>query len=597
MCSAVSKRRNPCPNPAARDGLCAAHANRAALWDACDKFLASSLYEQYSRDLPHWVISHLTSERSSDRRRALRFVELCMVVASPEYRELTEADRRALTEGDVDTRWRAFEQLRFRGVLASQERVVPEPLAPEPPPVPRKKPGRLGPGKVTGAEEVFSYAEAREKLEEILKRRHVRSKARRQYLIPHELLDFDGDIAYGPSIVKGDGRVTLHWRETRGGRRVQVYEAGGTKAGQDMPLVSESLYQQMFECLKHLPGYTETCAHTGKPLKQALRTIADKLLKGEIEKIEEVRFRRFRERIAVFLDLENLVADYCKQGRWSDAARMLGEWVGKFASRGPIVEALACGEPKIAAQLRPKLEGFGVRTVAHPGGPNAADKKLLRYLRRVSSCDTVVIGSGDGDFAEAARELRQKNKRVELIYRKGKISAELYMSVDGSHELTSSGIEGERLGVKTSLRRRAQLIVLPLARLREWAGQVLSPLTPERIMALLVIPIAAGALTAGEYPPSSTETTTAAAAKVSQPLRVAAEISTASLHPQADKMPPTLRHQGTQRNLSPVVELKGDSTKERPVPAGASVGPVGIDCTPSETGPVMSILCALAPRS
>ncbi len=46
------------------------------------------------------------------------------------------------------------------------------------------------------------------------------------------------------------------------------------------------------------------------------------------------------------------------------------------------------------------------------------------------SCDMVVIGSGDHIFVDAARALRARGRRVELIAPPGCLSADLYVCVD-----------------------------------------------------------------------------------------------------------------------------------------------------------------------
>ncbi|MGZ4146005.1 MAG: NYN domain-containing protein [Actinomycetota bacterium] len=75
------------------------------------------------------------------------------------------------------------------------------------------------------------------------------------------------------------------------------------------------------------------------------------------------------------------------------------------------------------------------------GGPDAADHELLERINRdiPPSCDTVVIGSGDGIFAGVAREFRARGLRVEVIARAGSIAAGLYRAAHECH-LIDDGI-------------------------------------------------------------------------------------------------------------------------------------------------------------
>ncbi|MGZ4205943.1 MAG: NYN domain-containing protein [Actinomycetota bacterium] len=82
-----------------------------------------------------------------------------------------------------------------------------------------------------------------------------------------------------------------------------------------------------------------------------------------------------------------------------------------------------------------------VRMFGHCGGPDAADHELLERINRdiPPSCDTVVIGSGDGIFAGVAREFRARGLRVEVIARAGSIAAGLYRAAHECH-LIDDGI-------------------------------------------------------------------------------------------------------------------------------------------------------------
>jgi NYN domain len=142
------------------------------------------------------------------------------------------------------------------------------------------------------------------------------------------------------------------------------------------------------------------------------------------------------ERIALYLDLENLLYEYRQAGDWEDAVVAVASLVHRLAARGTLVARVASGDAGIVRKLAFALDGLGIRTHVHRGGIDAADQALLRMLDHdvPMTCGTVVIASGDHVFAPSVRCLREQGKRVEVVACRGTVSAELYASADSFHE-------------------------------------------------------------------------------------------------------------------------------------------------------------------
>ena len=139
-----------------------------------------------------------------------------------------------------------------------------------------------------------------------------------------------------------------------------------------------------------------------------------------------------KPRIALFLDLENLVHRFRADGDLAAAVGAIERAVRRVAARGTIVAAVACCDCSLARALVFAMRDMNVRVFTHSGGPDRADLDLLARIRTdlPASVDTVVIGSGDHIFTEAARALRAQGLRVELIAPPGATSADLYRNVD-----------------------------------------------------------------------------------------------------------------------------------------------------------------------
>lgn len=137
-------------------------------------------------------------------------------------------------------------------------------------------------------------------------------------------------------------------------------------------------------------------------------------------------------RVAVFLDVENLVSDELRRRDWPKAGQVLREMMARAKAQGLLVYAVAVVHRGAAGPLAFELAGDGVRVFGHDGGPNRADLDLIGRIQTEipGSCNTVIIGSGDGIFADAAARLRINGRRVVALARPGTISADLYVEVD-----------------------------------------------------------------------------------------------------------------------------------------------------------------------
>ena len=147
-----------------------------------------------------------------------------------------------------------------------------------------------------------------------------------------------------------------------------------------------------------------------------------------------------RERIAVFLDIENMLCGARDTVEVRAAMVHVAEALNDLGARGTIVAAIASCNHFLARRVIFQLATLGVRVFIHRGGPDAADHALIARIRAElpATTDTVVIGSGDHIFAAVAHELRAQGRRVEVRAAFGCLSAELYRAADDFRLLTSA---------------------------------------------------------------------------------------------------------------------------------------------------------------
>lgn len=147
--------------------------------------------------------------------------------------------------------------------------------------------------------------------------------------------------------------------------------------------------------------------------------------------------RTSSRRIALFLDLENLLHDPIATGGVDRALVELATTMTAMRARGTVVTAVACVDHHLWPAIVFEAARLGIRVHGHCGGPDAADHDLVGRMcsELPASVDTVVIGSGDHIFAPAARELASRGLHVEVLARSGSISYELYRATKDSHML------------------------------------------------------------------------------------------------------------------------------------------------------------------
>ena len=143
------------------------------------------------------------------------------------------------------------------------------------------------------------------------------------------------------------------------------------------------------------------------------------------------------ERIAVFLDLENLLFPFQEAGAVDAGIAALTATLQGFSGRGNLVYGVAVCNKTLAKRWALVLAPFGIRTYVHQGGTDAADHGLLQRISAdlPPSCGTIVIGSGDGIFVDAAVALRAEGRRVEAIGVPGTASSALRFVAEAFHRL------------------------------------------------------------------------------------------------------------------------------------------------------------------
>lgn len=143
------------------------------------------------------------------------------------------------------------------------------------------------------------------------------------------------------------------------------------------------------------------------------------------------------ERIAVFLDLENLLFPFQEVGAVEAGIAALTATLRGFSARGHLVYGVAVCNRSLAKRWALALAPFGIRTYVHQGGADAADHALLQRISAdlPPSCGTIVIGSGDGIFVDAAMGLRAQGRRVEAIGVPGTASSALRFVAEVFHRL------------------------------------------------------------------------------------------------------------------------------------------------------------------
>lgn len=147
-------------------------------------------------------------------------------------------------------------------------------------------------------------------------------------------------------------------------------------------------------------------------------------------------------RIALYMDLENLVHDFRAAQDYDGARELVLRVVREAERRGLAIAKVACCDESLAKLLALQLGSAGVRTFAHTGdGPDIADQALVRMISTElpESADVVVIASGDHAFAGIADRLRRDGKSVVVLARQGSLSWRLREAADEIAWILSPG--------------------------------------------------------------------------------------------------------------------------------------------------------------
>jgi hypothetical protein len=138
------------------------------------------------------------------------------------------------------------------------------------------------------------------------------------------------------------------------------------------------------------------------------------------------------KRVAVYLDIENLIHPFRETGQWSDGLEVMNDLICWAAKMGTVVAGLGVCDRTAWRHVAVPLADLGVRVFSHAGGLDAADLALIEHIETglPSSASTVVIASGDHAFAAVASNLRVRGRHVVAVALAGALSHELYRSVD-----------------------------------------------------------------------------------------------------------------------------------------------------------------------
>ena len=134
------------------------------------------------------------------------------------------------------------------------------------------------------------------------------------------------------------------------------------------------------------------------------------------------------QRVALYMDVENLVHDLREAGDYEGATDLVAGLVREVERRGVAVAKVAYCDASLASRMAFGLATVGVRTFPHRGGgTDVADELLADEIANglPDSADVVVIASGDHYFADVARALHKRGKKVVVAARAGSLSWEL----------------------------------------------------------------------------------------------------------------------------------------------------------------------------
>jgi uncharacterized LabA/DUF88 family protein len=161
---------------------------------------------------------------------------------------------------------------------------------------------------------------------------------------------------------------------------------------------------------------------------------------AELARRDLARLRSGRRRVGVFLDIANL---------FMSARESRG---GRVSFRGVLERAMQLGDVVLARayvsegqnptqhqglETALREAGYAVRLLAlrrHPDGRAKANWDLgmaTDLMRSIDDLDVVVLGTGDGDFAELVRWLRERGLQVHIVGVPENTAQDLIASSDG----------------------------------------------------------------------------------------------------------------------------------------------------------------------
>lgn len=136
-------------------------------------------------------------------------------------------------------------------------------------------------------------------------------------------------------------------------------------------------------------------------------------------------------RAHALLDLENLLHD-ARKGTRSDLESAFRRLIEVIKGCAGHVTAEGCGDYWLVRRLVPAAHEVGARLFPGPLGKDRADSELISRAKNdvPSSCDVLVIGSGDHGFSNVAARHRDAGRYVIAVARTGSLATRLRESVD-----------------------------------------------------------------------------------------------------------------------------------------------------------------------
>lgn len=133
-------------------------------------------------------------------------------------------------------------------------------------------------------------------------------------------------------------------------------------------------------------------------------------------------------RVAMFLDIENLLFPFRQLQLWDEGMGLLANLLEEVRATGIVVSAVGVCDLSAWRKVAFPLSSLGVRVFSHQGGVDAADRILAEHIQSglSPSAGTVVIASGDHYFSGIASDLRAAGRHVIVAALRKSLSHDLY---------------------------------------------------------------------------------------------------------------------------------------------------------------------------